>query len=63
MSGQGGCNSGAMSDLFKSALGYLGTNGSNSDDFVGQNIEISGIKLKIKKIIAEGSFVQLSSLW
>ena len=45
-----------MSDLFKSALGYLGTNGAAAydNDYVGQHAEISGIKLRIKKVIAEG---------
>ena len=44
-----------MSELFKSALGYLGTNGLTSEnEFVGQFIEISSKKLKIKKVIAEG---------
>ncbi|XP_070000892.1 cyclin-G-associated kinase isoform X1 [Penaeus vannamei] len=46
-----------MADLFKSAFGYLGSNGTTSDnDFVGQEVEINGIKLRIKKQIAEGGF-------
>ena len=44
-----------MSDLFRSALGYLATNGSSNDnDFVGQEVEVGGIKLRVKKVIAEG---------
>ena len=44
-----------MTDLFKSALGYLGTNGSSSEnEYVGQYTEICGVKLRIKKVIAEG---------
>lgn len=47
-----------MADLFKSAFGYLGSNGTTSDnDFVGQEVEINGIKLRIKKQIAEGEQV------
>nr|XP_053649196.1 cyclin-G-associated kinase-like [Cherax quadricarinatus] len=46
-----------MADLFKSALGYLGTNGGTAEnDFVGQQVEINGIRLRIKKLIAEGGF-------
>ncbi|XP_045108422.1 cyclin-G-associated kinase-like isoform X2 [Portunus trituberculatus] len=46
-----------MAELFKSAFGYLGANGAASDsDFVGQEVEINGIKLRIKKLIAEGGF-------
>ena len=44
-----------MAELFKNAFGYLGANGAASDsDFVGQEVEINGIKLRIKKLIAEG---------
>lgn len=47
-----------MADLFKSAFGYLGANGAASDnDFVGQEVEINGIKLRIKKLIAEGEYL------
>ncbi|XP_045604252.1 cyclin-G-associated kinase isoform X1 [Procambarus clarkii] len=46
-----------MADLFKSALGYLGTNGGTAEnDFVGQEVEINGIRLRIRKLIAEGGF-------
>lgn len=46
-----------MSDLFKSALGYFNTPANEQSDnpFVGQVIEISNVKLKIKKVIAEGT--------
>ncbi|XP_068220861.1 cyclin-G-associated kinase isoform X2 [Palaemon carinicauda] len=46
-----------MADLFKSAFGYLGANGTTTDNnFVGQEVEVNGIKLKIKRVIAEGGF-------
>lgn len=47
-----------MSDLFKSAFEYFSgpiTNQSENS-FVGQVVEISNVKLKIKKVIAEGGF-------
>lgn len=45
-----------MSDLFKSAFGYFTTTNSaqNDNSFVGQIVEISNVKLRIKKVIAEG---------
>lgn len=45
-----------MSDLLKSAFGYFSApNAVQSDNsFVGQIIEISNVKLRIKKVIAEG---------
>ncbi|CAH1122615.1 unnamed protein product [Ceutorhynchus assimilis] len=47
-----------MSDLFKSAFEYFSgpTNSQNENSFVGQVVEISNVKLKIKKVIAEGGF-------
>lgn len=47
-----------MSDLFKSAFEYFSgpANGQSENSFVGQVIEISNVKLKIKKVIAEGGF-------
>lgn len=47
-----------MSDLFKSAFEYFSgpTNNSSENNFVGQIVEISNVKLKIKKVIAEGRF-------
>ncbi|XP_044269812.1 cyclin-G-associated kinase [Tribolium madens] len=47
-----------MSDLFKSAYEYFSgpTNGQSDNSFVGQVIEISNVKLRIKKVIAEGGF-------
>lgn len=46
-----------MSDLFKSAFGYFSAPSSEQSDnpFVGQIIEVSGVKLRIKKVIAEGA--------
>ena len=48
-----------MSDIFKSAFEYFSgpTNGQNENNFVGQIVEISNVKLKVKKVIAEGKFV------
>lgn len=47
-----------MSDLFKSAFEYFSgpTNGQSDNSFVGQTVEISNVKLRIKKVIAEGGF-------
>ncbi|XP_066260785.1 cyclin-G-associated kinase [Euwallacea similis] len=47
-----------MSDLFKSAFEYFSgpANGQIENSFVGQLVEISNVKLKIKKVIAEGGF-------
>ena len=45
-----------MSDFLKSAMGYFnsGPNGESDNDFVGQTVEIGSIKLRIKRVIAEG---------
>lgn len=46
-----------MSDLFKSAFEYFSgpTYGQQSDNsFVGQTVEICNVKLRIKKVLAEG---------
>nr|CAI5824428.1 unnamed protein product [Callosobruchus analis] len=47
-----------MSELFKSAFEYFSgpANGQNDNPFVGQIIEISNVKLRIKRVIAEGGF-------
>ncbi|CAH1966773.1 unnamed protein product [Acanthoscelides obtectus] len=47
-----------MSDLFKSAFEYFSgpANGQNDNPFVGQIVEISNVKLRIKRVIAEGGF-------
>lgn len=47
-----------MSELFKSAFGYFTTpsNDCVENGFIGQTIEISSVKLKIQKVIAEGGF-------
>ncbi|XP_078575507.1 cyclin-G-associated kinase-like [Branchiostoma floridae x Branchiostoma japonicum] len=46
-----------MSDFLKSALGYLSPSGSGNDnDFVGQLVELGDIKLRVKRVIAEGGF-------
>lgn len=43
--------------VFKSAMGYFsssGANGGSDNDFVGQFVEIGNMKLRVKKVIAEG---------
>lgn len=47
-----------MSDLFKSAFEYFSgpANGQSDNSFVGQIVEVSNVKLRIKKVIAEGYF-------
>lgn len=54
-----------MSDLFKSAFEYFSgpANGQSENSFVGQVIEISNVKLKIKKVIAEGRQFLFRILW
>lgn len=46
-----------MSDLLKSAFGYFTTPNNTQVDnsFVGQIVEIKNVKLRIKKVIAEGN--------
>lgn len=46
-----------MSDLFKSAFGYFSSNSSNGqeNELVGQIVEVGNIKLRVKKVIAEGT--------
>lgn len=51
-----------MSDLFKSAFEYFSgpAYGQQSDNnFVGQTVEISNVKLRIKKVLAEGNNIIL----
>lgn len=47
-----------MSDLFKSAIGYFNTgptiNTASDNEFVGQIVEVGSIKLRVKRVIAEG---------
>lgn len=45
-----------MSEFLKSAMGYFntGTSGSSDNDFIGQVIEVGSVKLRIKRVIAEG---------
>uniref|UniRef100_T1JLE5 Auxilin n=1 Tax=Strigamia maritima TaxID=126957 RepID=T1JLE5_STRMM len=46
-----------MTDLFKSALGYLsGSNTRDDNEFVGQIVELGNVKFRIKRVIAEGGF-------
>lgn len=45
-----------MSDFFKSAIGYFNTGPMNAsdNDFLGQLVEVGSVKLRVKRIIAEG---------
>lgn len=48
--------------VFKSAMGYFssgGANGGSDNDFVGQFVEIGNMKLRVKKVIAEG----MQNIW
>lgn len=48
--------------VFKSAMGYFssgGANGGSDNDFVGQFVEIGNMKLRVKKVIAEGKLYQI----
>ena len=45
-----------MSDILKSALDYFSSSFSaENNDYVGSNVELGNVKLKIKKLIAEGN--------
>jgi len=54
-----------MADLFKSAFEYF----SNSavpgvdNDFVGEIVEVGNVKLRIKRVIAEGRFSYFFMFW
>lgn len=45
-----------MSDFLKSAMGYFNTGPLNPSDneFVGQIVEVGSLKLRVKRVIAEG---------
>lgn len=47
-----------MSDFLKSAMNYFnaGPSVGQDNEFVGQIVEISNVKLRIKRVIAEGEF-------
>uniref|UniRef100_A0A069DZQ8 Cyclin-G-associated kinase n=1 Tax=Panstrongylus megistus TaxID=65343 RepID=A0A069DZQ8_9HEMI len=47
-----------MSDLFKSAFGYFSSSSSAgiNNELVGQLVEVGSVKLRVKKVIAEGGF-------
>ncbi|XP_046479500.1 cyclin-G-associated kinase [Neodiprion pinetum] len=47
-----------MSDYFRSALGYL-NGGTNSDEYVGQTIEINNVKLRVTRLLAEGGWAMV----
>lgn len=45
-----------MSEFLKSAMGYFNTGPTNpsDNDFVGQVVEVGAVKLRVKRLIAEG---------
>jgi cyclin G-associated kinase len=45
-----------MSDLFKSAIGYFSSSNASSaeNELIGQTVEVGNVKLRVKKVIAEG---------
>lgn len=45
-----------MSDLFKSAIGYFSSSNISGaeNELIGQTVEVGNVKLKVKKVIAEG---------
>lgn len=51
-----------MSDLLKSAMGYFNagpttttaSSSASDNDFVGQIVEVGSLKLRVKRVIAEG---------
>jgi cyclin G-associated kinase len=45
-----------MSDLFKSAIGYFSSSNTSGaeNELIGQTVEVGNIKLRVKKVIAEG---------
>lgn len=44
-----------MTDYFKSAFGY--SNGAGGvNEYIGQNLEINGVKLRVNRLIAEGIY-------
>lgn len=48
-----------MSDFLKSAMNYFNAGPyvvGQDNEFVGQIVEISNVKLRIKRVIAEGGF-------
>lgn len=44
-----------MSDYLRSALGYL-NGSSNTNDYIGQVLEINNVKLRVNRLIAEGEY-------
>lgn len=52
-----------MSDLFKSAFGYFSSNNTSGqgNELLGQIVEIGNVKLRVKKIIAEGESFLIDS--
>lgn len=46
-----------MSDYLRSAFGYL-NGGSGTNEYVGQVLELSNVKLRVNRLIAEGKYLQ-----
>lgn len=45
-----------MSDYLRSALGYL-NGATNTNEYVGQILEINNVKLRVNRLLAEGESV------
>lgn len=50
-----------MSDYLRSALGYL-NGATNTNEYVGQILEINNVKLRVTKLLAEGESVNPSNI-
>lgn len=53
-----------MGDFLKSAMNYLNTNTieSTNNDFVGQVVEVGSLKLRVKRVIAEGQYLKTKKI-
>lgn len=54
-----------MSDFLKSAMGYFNNTGAMNacdNEFVGQIVEVGSLKLRVKRVIAEGLLFSISIL-
>ena len=51
-----------MAEMFRSALSYISQTGKAENDFVGQYVELGPVKLRIKKVLAEGGYYSRASV-
>ena len=45
-----------MAEIFRSAFGIFGSSKATESDFVGQRVDIASTQLRVKKLIAEGTY-------